>query len=105
MSCNDLQTTERSSPRCDYEDYDEDNPEGVSGSYAPDDEDIVMRTMQADIQQLSSQNSRASEQLAAKVAECRQSENVVREQSSTIQALPAEVQRLRDQPAVPQKVS
>ena len=60
--------------------------------------DIVMRTMQADIQQLRSQNSRASEQLAAKQAECR-------EQSTTIRALQAEVQRLRDRPAVPQKVS
>ena len=40
MSWNDLQTTEHSYPKYNYEDYDEDNPEGVSGSYAPDDEDF-----------------------------------------------------------------
>ena len=67
--------------------------------------DIVMRTMQADIQQLRSQNSRANERLAAKEAECRQSEETVKEQSAAIQALQAQVQQLRDQPAVPQKVS
>ena len=67
--------------------------------------DIVMRTMQADIQQLRSQNSRASEQLAAKEAEYRQSEEVVRELSATIQAQQAEIQHLRYQLVVPQKVS
>ena len=70
--------------------------------------DIVMRTMQADIEQLRSENNRAGEirqQLAAKEEECRQKDEVVREKSTTIQAQRAEIQRLRDQPAVPQKVS
>ena len=70
--------------------------------------EIVIRTMQANIQQLISQNSRACEirqQLAAKEAECRQSEQVAREKSATIHALQAEIQRLRDQLAVPHKVS
>ena len=39
MSWNDLRTTEHSYPRYTYEDYDEDNPEGVSGSYSPNEED------------------------------------------------------------------
>ena len=70
--------------------------------------DIVMRTMQADIEQLRSENNRAGEtrqQLAAKEVECEQKDEVVREKSATIQAQRAEIQRLRDQPAVPQKVS
>ena len=70
--------------------------------------DIVMRTMQADIEQLRSENNWAGEirqQLAAKEEECRQKDEVVREKSATIQAQRAEIQRLRDQPAVPQKVS
>ena len=70
--------------------------------------DIVMRTMQADIEQLRSEKSRAGEirqQLAAKEEECRQKEAVVREKSATTRMLQAEIQRLRDQLAVPQKVS
>ena len=67
--------------------------------------DISTRAMQADIQQLRSQNSVLHQQLAAKEAEVRQSEEVVREKSATIQAQQAEIQRLRDQPAVSQKVS
>ena len=74
--------------------------------------DIVMRTMQADIEQLRSENSkihsRAGEiqqQLAAKEEECRQKDAVVREKSATTQMQQAEIQRLRDQLAVPQKVS
>lgn len=39
MSWNDLRTTEHSYPKYNYEDYDEDNPEGVSGNYVPDVED------------------------------------------------------------------
>lgn len=39
VSWNDLQTTEHSYPRYTYEDYDEYNPEGVSGDAVPDDED------------------------------------------------------------------
>ena len=66
---------------------------------------IVTRVMQADIQQLRSQNSVLHQQLAAKEAEVRQSEEVVREKSPTIQAQQAEIQRLRDQPAVSLKVS
>ena len=70
--------------------------------------DIVMRTIQADIEQLRSENNRAGEirqQLAAKEEECRQKDEVVREKSTTIQAQRAEIQRLRVQLAVPQKVS
>ena len=39
VSWNDLRTTEHSYPRYTYEDYDEDNPEGVSGSHIPNEED------------------------------------------------------------------
>ena len=67
--------------------------------------DIAMRAMQADIQQLRSQNSVLHQQLAAKEAEVRQSEEVVREKSATIQAQQAEIHRLRDQLAVSLKVS
>ena len=68
--------------------------------------DIAMRAMQADIQQLRSQNSVLHQQLAAKEAEGRQqSEEVVGEKSATIQAQQAEIQLLRDQLAVSQKVS
>ena len=68
--------------------------------------DIAIRAMQADIQQLRSQNSVLRQQLAAKEAECRQqSEEVVGEKSVTIQALQAEIQQLRDQLSVSQKVS
>ena len=70
--------------------------------------DIVVRTMQADIQQLRSQNTRASEicqHLLAKEAERRQSEEVVREKIATIQAQQAEIQSIGDKPEVPQKVS
>ena len=68
--------------------------------------DIAMRAMQADIQQLRSQNSVLQQQLAAKEAEGRQqSEQVVGEKSATIQAQQAKVQRLKNQPAVSQKVS
>ena len=69
--------------------------------------DAIMRTMQADIQQLQSENNRAGEmrqQLAAKEEECRQKNELVREKSATIRAQQAEMQWLRDQPAVPQKV-
>ena len=67
---------------------------------------IAMRVMQADIQQLRSQNSVLHQQLAAKEAEGRQqSEEVVGEKSATIQAQQAEIQQLRDQLAVSQKVS
>ena len=44
-------------------------------------------------------------QLAAKEAECRHSEEVIRQKSATAQAQQAEIQQLRDQPAVSQKVS
>ena len=68
--------------------------------------DIATRAMQADMQQLRSQNSVLHQQLAAKEAEVRQqSEEVVREKSATIQAQQAEIQRLRDQLAVSLKVS
>ena len=68
--------------------------------------DIAIRAMQADNQQLRSQNSVLHQQLAAKEAKGRQqSEEVVREKSATIRAQQAEIQRLRDQPAVSQKVS
>ena len=67
--------------------------------------DIAMRAMQADIQQLRSQNSVLHQQLAGKEAEGRRSEKVVWEMSATIRAQRAEIQRLRDQPAVSQKVS
>ena len=68
--------------------------------------DIAIRAMQADIQQLRSQNNVLHQQLAAKVAECRHpSEEVVGEKSVTIQALQAEIQQLRDQLVVSQKVS
>ena len=68
--------------------------------------DIAMRAMQADIQQLRSQNNVLHQQLAAKEAKGRrQSEEVVREKSATIHAQQAEVQQLRDQLAVPQQVS
>ena len=68
--------------------------------------DIAMRAMQADIQQLRSQNSVLHRQLAAKEAEGRrQNEEVVREKSATIRAQQARIQPLRDQPAVSQKVS
>ena len=68
--------------------------------------DIAMRAMQADIQQLRSQNSVLHQQLAAEEAEGRQqSEEVVGEKSATIQAQQAEIQQLRDQLAVSQKVS
>ena len=56
--------------------------------------------------------SEVRQQLAAKETECRQKDKairekdeVVREKSATIQALQAEIQRLRDQPAVSLKVS
>ena len=67
--------------------------------------DIAMRVMQAEIQQLRSQNSVLHQQLAAKEVEGRQSEEVVGEKSVTIHALQAEIQRLREQPPVSQKVS
>ena len=68
--------------------------------------DIATRAMQADMQQLRSQNSVLHQQLAAKEAEVRQqSEEVVREKSATIQAQQAEIQQLRDQLAVSLKVS
>ena len=68
--------------------------------------DIAMRAMQADIQQLRSQNSVLYQQLAAKEAEGRQQcEEDVREKSATIRAQQAEVQQLRDQLAVSQQVS
>ena len=68
--------------------------------------DIAMRAMQADIQQLRSQNSVLYQQLAAKEAEGRQQcEEVVREKSATIRAQQAEIQQLRDQLAVSQQVS
>ena len=68
--------------------------------------DIAMRAMQADIQQLRSQNSVLQQQLAAKEAEGRQqSAEVVGEKSATIQAQQAKVQRLKNQPVVSQKVS
>ena len=66
---------------------------------------IVMRTMQADNEQLRSENSKIQHQLAAKDKECRHKDEIVREKSATILALQAEIQWLRDQPAVPQKVS
>ena len=69
------------------------------------DSDMFTSAMQADIQQLISQNSRASEQLAAKEAECTQKDEIVREKSATIEALQAKIHQLRDQPAVPHKVS
>ena len=69
------------------------------------DKDIATRAMQADIQQLRSQNSVLHQQLAAKEAEVRQSEEVVREKNATIRAQQAEIQRLRDQPVVSLKVS
>ena len=62
--------------------------------------DTIMRTMQADIQQLQSENNRAGEmrqQLAAKEEECRQKNELVREKSATIQVQQAEIQQLRDQ--------
>ena len=43
--------------------------------------------------------------LTTKEAECRQHEEVVRKQRASIRALQAEIQQLRDQPAVAQKVS
>ena len=49
--------------------------------------------------------SEIRQQLAAKEGECRQREGVVREKNSTIPVQQAKVQRLRDRPAVPQKVS
>ena len=70
--------------------------------------DIVMRTMQADIEQLRSENNRAGgiqQQLAAKEEECRHKDEIVREKSATIRAQQAEIQRLRVQLAVLQKVS
>ena len=68
--------------------------------------DIATRAIQADMQQLRSQNSVLHQQLAAKEAEVRQqSEEVVREKSATIQAQQAEIQQLRDQLAVSLKVS
>ena len=45
------------------------------------------------------------QQLAAKEAECRHSEEVVRQKSVTTRAQQAEIQQLRDQPAVSQQVS
>ena len=45
------------------------------------------------------------QQLVAKQEECRQKDEVVRENSATIQAQQAEIQQLRDQLAVPPKVS
>ena len=70
--------------------------------------DIFMRTIQADSEQLRSENNRAGgiqQQLVAKEEECRQKDEVVREKSATIQMQQAKIQQLRDQPAVPQKVS
>ena len=68
--------------------------------------DVAMRAMQADIQQLRSQNSVLHQQLGARNAEGRQqSEEVVREKSATIRAQQAEIQRLKDQLAVSLKVS
>ena len=45
------------------------------------------------------------QQLSAKEKECREKDEVIRENSATIQAQQAEIQRLRDQLAVFQKVS
>ena len=45
------------------------------------------------------------QQMAAKEAECRHSEEVVRQKSITTRAQQAEIQQLRDQPAVSQQVS
>ena len=67
--------------------------------------DTVMRTMQADNKQLRSENSEIQHRLTAKEEECRHKDEIVREKSATIQAQQAEIQRLRDQLAVPQKVS
>ena len=69
--------------------------------------DIAMRAMQAEIQQLRSQNSVFHQWLAAKKkpAEGRKIEEVVKEKSATIRAQQAEIQRLRDQLAVSLKVS
>ena len=67
--------------------------------------DTVMRTMQADNEQLRSENSEIQHRLAAKEEECRHKDEIVREKSATIRAQQAEIQQLRDQPAVPQKVS
>ena len=44
-------------------------------------------------------------QLAAKEAECRQSEGIIRMKNATIRAQQAEIQQLRDRPAVHQTVS
>ena len=65
----------------------------------------IMRTMQADIEQLRSENIEIQHQMAAKEEECRHKDGIVREKSATIRAQQAEIQRLRGQPAVPQKVS
>ena len=65
--------------------------------------DTVMRTMQADIEQL---RSEIQHRLAAKEEECRHKDEIVREKSAIIRAMQqAEIQRLRDQLAVLQKVS
>ena len=65
----------------------------------------TMRAMQADNEQLRSENSEIQHRLAAKEEECRHKDEIVREKSATIRAQQAEIQQLRDQPAVPQKVS
>ena len=49
--------------------------------------------------------SEIQQQLEVKKAECTQSDEVVREKSATIRAQQAEIQRLRDQLAMSQKVS
>ena len=68
--------------------------------------DIAMRAIQADNQQLRRQNSVLHQQLAAKEAEARHEiQEVVGRKSATIQAQQAEIQQLRDQLAVSQKVS
>ena len=68
--------------------------------------DTAIRVMQADIQQLRSQNSVLHQQLTAKEAEGKQeSEEIVREKSASIRAQQAEIQQLRHKPPVSQKVS
>ena len=54
---------------------------------------------------VSASTEQLRQQLTAKEEECRQHEEVVAEKSATIQAQQAEIQRLRDQLAVPPKVS
>ena len=71
-------------------------------------EDIIIRKGKVDNQQLRSESNRAIEirqQLATKEEKCRRKDVIVREKSATIQAQQVEIQWLKDQPAVPQKVS